>query len=250
MALIIDGSAGITFPAGGNGNPSGTVVGTTDSQTLTNKTVTAVSPLALTSASLGTAAAGNIEYDGKVLYNTPQSTQRGVMPGMQYYRLDSAFVGANVNTAQNILGVGVTLSSSTVYAFEIDAVCVKTAGTTAHTISFGYGGTATINNIYSDAKVIFFGGSLNTYMASGNYQATISNAATAVTTTGSSVTNQNLVYSPSVKGTVSVNAGGTFIPQYTTSAAPGGAYSTQAGSYMLIYPIGTANANVSVGTWA
>jgi hypothetical protein len=53
-----------------------------------------------------------------------------------------------------------------------------------------------------------------------------------------------------VRGTVSVNAGGTLIPQYTLSAAPGGAYSTAAGSYFMIYPIGASGANVNVGTWA
>jgi hypothetical protein len=53
-----------------------------------------------------------------------------------------------------------------------------------------------------------------------------------------------------VEGTVSVNAGGTFIPQYSLSAAPGGAYTTQIGSYFLIYPISAAGSNTSVGTWA
>jgi hypothetical protein len=40
MTTTISGTSGITFPAGGAGNTAGTVVGTTDTQTLTNKTLT------------------------------------------------------------------------------------------------------------------------------------------------------------------------------------------------------------------
>jgi hypothetical protein len=38
--MTLDGSSGTTFPAGGVGNPTSTVVGISDTQTLTNKTLT------------------------------------------------------------------------------------------------------------------------------------------------------------------------------------------------------------------
>ena len=46
------------------------------------------------------------------------------------------------------------------------------------------------------------------------------------------------------------DAGGTFIPQYQLSAAPGGAYTTQIGSYFKLSPLGVSGSNTSIGTWA
>ena len=66
----------------------------------------------LPSLALGTATAGRMEYDGKVPYFTPSGTQRGVMPGMQYYGVNVGVVGANATGAQSLFGVGVTLSAS------------------------------------------------------------------------------------------------------------------------------------------
>lgn len=211
-------------------------------------TISGTDNFILNADSLGTAVAGALDYNGTALYFTPTGTQRGVVPGAQFFRLDSGLAGANVNTAQNVFGVGVTLSASTVYAFEAYYVLNKTAGTTSHTIGSGFGGTATINNL-------LYGGILNAAAAtftSGSLAAANTfdvNTAANTALTGAT-TSANLSCRLQFKGTISINAGGTFIPQYTLSAAPGGAYSTLAGSYFLIYPIGASGANVNVGTWA
>ena len=39
MATTISGTTGVTYPAGGTDNVAGAGVGTTDTQTLTNKTI-------------------------------------------------------------------------------------------------------------------------------------------------------------------------------------------------------------------
>ena len=70
-----------------------------------------------------------------------------------------------------------------------------------------------------------------------------------LTTTGNiSVATAYLVFF--IKGIISVNTGGTFIPQYQLSAAPGGAYTTQIGSYFKIAPLAASGSNVSIGSWA
>ena len=225
--------------------------GTSNNITLDNAgNATLAGDLTFTSGSLaGTATAGTMEYDGKALYMTPQGTQRGIVPGQQFFRLEANLVGSNVNTAQNLIGVGVTLSSSTIYEFEGLFLLNKSAGVTSHTNTFQFGGTATINNInywiYAGDNAT--GQTTGMSAAGTNIFALLSTAGAAVIGARSSAT---LFIVMKVRGTVSINSGGTFIPQYLLSAAPGGAYTTSAGSYFNIYPIGTSGSNTSVGTWA
>lgn len=172
----------------------------------------------------------------------------GIYLPYQYYRLESGVVGANVNTAQSVLGVGVTLAGSTVYEFEAVYIMQKTAGTTSHSIGYSFGGTATLNNILYHNLVASSGTSGTSSAgasAFNNFSTVATNVDVALTTTTANVTRFTRM-----RGTVSVNGSGTFIPQYTLSAAPGGAYTTVSGSYFKISPLGAAGANTSIGTWA
>jgi len=207
-----------------------------------------MSILVLTSDTLSSpAAAGQIEYTSPIFAATPIGTQRGIVPTQQYYRLDSAYVGSNATGAQSLFGVGVTLSASTVYEFELVVAISKTAGTTSHTTALGFGGTATVNNIAHDVTFhtdgAVFSSTGQTVTASF-----IQTASSSVITNASTSAFRSYVFM--VKGTVSINAGGTFIPQYTLSAAPGGAYSTAIGSYIRINPLSASGAATNVGTWA
>ena len=227
------------------GGQGGTAVTLNGVQTLTNKTLTVPK---ITSAALSTATAGALEYDGKVSYFTPQGLERGVTPGMQYYRLNAALAGANSTAAQSFLGVGVTLSSSTVYAFDGYFPLSKAAGTTAHIFSVLFGGTATINNIgYSVLSASSSSSAFTSPLGIAIYYLQV---ATASAITGSGLATNPAIVHAKISGTVSINTGGTFIPQYQLSAAPGGAWTVASGAYFSIYPISASGSNTSVGTWA
>jgi hypothetical protein len=322
MTITIDGTNGVTFPAGGVGNTAGSVVGTTDTQSLSNKTLAAgtasVAPLVFTSGTnLTTASVGAMEFDGKLPYFTPSSTQRGVVPAGQYYRLNANDTGGQniavqqgifsngTSTASSIstttltvggtitgtfavgqmisgpnvtagtyitaLGTGtggagtytvstsqtaasgqinsyrgVNLTASTIYQFDLTYFLQKAAGTTSHTVGFGFGGSATLNNIVYGGFA-WANGTATTPTSAGTFTGWSTAATSVVWTTG--LTASGVWIIAKLQGTVSVNAAGTFVPSYFLSAAPGGAYTTNAGTYFNIYPVGAAGANTSVGAW-
>ena len=244
--LTVDAQGRIT--AASNGSASGFTGGTLTSNLTLAAGTTSLSPLTFQSGTnLTSATAGAMEYDGKVIYSTPAA--RGVSPSMMFYRINSNYVGSNATGAQSILGVGVTLAASTVYVFEAHYLFQKTVGaSSSHTFSLLFGGTATINNI-------LYSGLWNSENSAPASDYILSAGSFFVTSTssqvlGSASSSAAITKQQIIKGTVSINAGGTFIPQYQLSAAPGGAYSTVAGSYFTIWPIGAAGANTSVGAWA
>lgn len=169
--------------------------------------------------------------------------------GDYFYRINADVAGANVSTAQNVFGVGVTLVASTVYEFEAMIALQKSAGTTSHNIGFSFGGTATVNNIGYELQYTYNTSTFVPSSASANSQMSFV-ATTAHTPVNTGITSAAVFNVVRMRGTVSINGGGTFIPQYTLSAAPGGAYTTKAGAFVRFRPIGAAGSDSSQGTWA
>ncbi len=231
----------------GNVAATGNVnAGFTNSRIRPNIGTTSIASLQFSAGDvLTTPAAGAIEYDGVVLYSTPTANRRGVSPSV------SVRVQANNNTlsdsssAQNVFSTpaAITLDASTTYMFEAVYYITRAAGTTSHTLStlFSLGGTLTSMTYTAD-----------TTSTSGNTLGAVSRiygtGATATVVTGASTSaTENITVI--LRGIVKTNASGSFTPQIQYSAAPGGAPTVLANSYIKLVPLGTSGM-VSVGSWA
>lgn len=171
----------------------------------------------------------------------------GVVPVEQIFVLNADYAGANVNTAQAIFGVGVNLAANTQYAFEMVFTLLKAAGSSTHNISTQFDiGSGTINSINYSLLGNFASNPSSGIAAPDTFQY-IQTAGTTTVTASSSGTNLN--FRCVIKGVVSIGTSGKWTPQYKLSAAPGSAYTTLAGSFVKIYPIGAAGADINTGGW-
>ena len=164
-----------------------------------------------------------------------------------FFRLNSAHAGANATGAQNLLPQNVTLDASSVYEYEIFYRLLKTAGSTSHTVSILWGGTATINNwqrhmLTTSVVGADFTNVIGSFGADDSQTTPINASGTLASANTRIVVREH--------GTFSVNASGTVIPQYQLSAAPGGAYSTEIGSFFRLRKLGASGSDNTQGTWA
>jgi hypothetical protein len=175
----------------------------------------------------------------------------GYLP-QYYYQLQVPYVGRQITTAQGVFGVGVdgrglgiTLNAQTTYRFTAQYAFAKLSGATSHNFAIGFGGTATLNSI---SYFVLTNYNQTSFITAPTLTSTpfIQTATSTVIVNG--IASASVYFTLFIEGTVNIAAGGTFVPQYTLSADPLGAYSTQPGSFISIYPVAAAGA-MSAGAW-
>jgi len=208
------------------------------------------SPILLASGTnLSVPAGGAFEYDGVVFYGTPTASQRGVLNTQHFIALVNNYVGNDSNSAQKVFDSPangtMTFAASTTYMLEATYYITRSVGSNSHTLStlFAIGGGGSLTSIAYTADTTSTAS--NILGAVSRIYATAATA-TAVTA-ASTATNENITVT--LRGIIRTNAAGTITPQIQYSAAPGGAPTILANSYLRLIPIGT-NSVASVGNWS
>jgi hypothetical protein len=254
--MVIDSHDGVisenTIPG-----PAGPVSGGIGIRLLTE--VTATTGIAVTGNRVYTWETG-IQEDGGGDYNsytgnllTGCTTSRSLsgthnlIPDIeQFTALTTPYTLASGTALQKLFNAttagALTVAASTTYFFECQ-FDLSSVASASGTVSFGFGGTATLTSIKYTA-VTQKSASLTTPVAPQMVEGTAATAQslwTAATTTGLTTATAR------IKGTVRVNAAGTLIPEValgvsTTTAAVG------TNSFFRCWPVGS-NTVTSAGSW-
>jgi hypothetical protein len=136
---------------------------------------------------------------------------------------------------------GFTLTPNTVYSYESQLILAKTSGTTSHTISLGFNGTANTNcSVGIFCQEVELTGTYGALGSSGTQHQTVLTGPALTVVTGALTATNQMVY-VTMKGTVTIYGSNTvnLLPVYSLSAniAAANAYWTQIGSYVNMYPI-------------
>lgn len=203
------------------------------------------------SAPLPTAQPGIMEYDGRILYFTPQDQERGVVPNQQWYVLNAdRGLTFGTTTAQSLFGVGAHVSNGTRYWFRIKATVSRATGTNNTALTLGWQGDAVLSKLsYTVQSSIGTTGTAKAlYMYENVLISNFTNQAT-VTTTNNPPDSTDMV----ITGIMDVGptGAGTVNPYITwTGGTAAGSVTVSSLSNYQIYPLGVTGASTSVGNWS
>lgn len=181
--------------------------------------------------------------DGWVTVGNTTYPFLGLAPS-HFFRLNSDLLLAGSTSAQSIFGVGCSLLASTVYEFEMVAMLKCDPNATSVNVSIGFDCSSAPNNFHYQYLVVFDEDPGTTAFASPDMGFISTNATTQLTANFSYD-----YFNIQAKGTISVNSATTFTPQVTFSSATP-VFTTNAGSYIKLRPIGAAGSNTNVGGWS
>lgn len=191
-----------------------------------------------------TPEAGALEYTNPVFYATPDTDgKRGINEVSHLCYVNSDVTGTAGTGSQAIFASAndrITLKASTTYLFEL--FLDVTNGTTTATKALDFsGGTATFSAFR--------------YWAISQHVA-INTTGTAQSSTHVDTANSTVILATgttawyiAARGSFTVNASGTFFPQFAFSANPTGTVLIKRGTYMKITPVG-GTSDIAIGSWA
>lgn len=145
--------------------------------------------------------------------------------------------GANSTGVQNWFAAAqdtFKLKAGTTYDFEAKLLLYNT-GTNSRSVGLLFGGTATFTDFHYNALA---SNSNNWSAPSAPTMTETSVVTNTLVTAAVAAITQNSI---TVRGTMRVNAAGTFIPQFAYSAVPGAAPLIVAGTFFRIWPKGSAS---------
>lgn len=175
----------------------------------------------------------------------PVNDVGGVTDTEQFTCLSAAYTLANSTSAQKLFNATANGALTVVpglFFFECEFDITGLSGS-AHTLSFGFGGTATYTSLKYVADRIDTSTALSTAGA-WTKQVITSASATAVTAAGVTTT----IFAARMSGALRVSAGGTLIPQITQGTASAAA-AVGANSWIRLVPVGLG-ATTSYGNWS